>query len=622
MKKVLSILLILSVSLAFSKDISSIKTNKISIKAQSATPTTNPAAGYFFVYPKTDGYWYGLDENGIETRITPYVTSVFGRTGDVTGTKADVGLGNVDNTSDADKPVSTAQQAALDAKQDSLGFTAVPDSRTVNGKALTSNITLNADDLGDGATNSIITLLQETNFETAYTHSQTTSGNPHNVTASDVGSSTAQWNADKIKSVSVDDTSKADGKVLTYNSTSGNLEYQDPPGASGGEANTASNVGAGVGIFKVKNLLDLEFKSLISSDGSISFTGNAEDVDLTIPATIPGTKTFSSFPVTPSAAPTTDYQVANKKYVDDNASASPLTTKGDIYTYSTANARLAVGTNGYVLAADSNEATGLKWIPLTGGGNMSTGTYDPAGIAEQLVGLTAIQTLTNKTFTSPKINVSSDATGDIYYRDASGNFTRLGVGTSGQVLTSNGTIPGWAAPSGGGGGGNPVLSSISGESFIYPKITITNPFSNAANSPNITFDVDNYADTVALVSTSSNEPMQLPKFTIPAATTSLKFRFVYSPETANSWASETVVWKGELKNMTDNTAWSSVSAFTIGTDTAPSSGSAPQKYEATISLATLGLSVGDVVQMVIFVDSTSTWAHDVAFQAAEVEVVQ
>lgn len=34
-----------------------------------------------------------------------------------TGAKADVGLGNVDNTSDASKPVSTAQQAALDLKQ-------------------------------------------------------------------------------------------------------------------------------------------------------------------------------------------------------------------------------------------------------------------------------------------------------------------------------------------------------------------------------------------------------------------------------------------------------------------------------------------------------------------------
>lgn len=33
--------------------------------------------------------------------------------------------------------------------------------------------------------------------------------------------------------------------------------------------------------------------------------------------TIGWVKTFSSFPVTPSSQPTTDYQVANKKYVDD-----------------------------------------------------------------------------------------------------------------------------------------------------------------------------------------------------------------------------------------------------------------------------------------------------------------
>lgn len=38
--------------------------------------------------------------------------------GNITLAKSDVGLGNVDNTSDANKPVSTAQQAALDTKAD------------------------------------------------------------------------------------------------------------------------------------------------------------------------------------------------------------------------------------------------------------------------------------------------------------------------------------------------------------------------------------------------------------------------------------------------------------------------------------------------------------------------
>jgi hypothetical protein len=47
--------------------------------------------------------------------------------------------------------------------------------------------------------------------------------------------------------------------------------------------------------------------------------------------------------------------------------SSPLTTKGDLYTYSTTDARLGVGTNGQVLTADSAEATGLKWATAGGG---------------------------------------------------------------------------------------------------------------------------------------------------------------------------------------------------------------------------------------------------------------
>ncbi len=49
---------------------------------------------------------------------TDVVTSVAGKTGVVTLVKGDVGLGNVDNTSDADKPVSTAMQTALNGKVD------------------------------------------------------------------------------------------------------------------------------------------------------------------------------------------------------------------------------------------------------------------------------------------------------------------------------------------------------------------------------------------------------------------------------------------------------------------------------------------------------------------------
>lgn len=42
--------------------------------------------------------------------------------------------------------------------------------------------------------------------------------------------------------------------------------------------------------------------------------------------------------------------------------STPLTTKGDIFIFSTVTDRLPVGTNGQILSAESSESSGLKWI--------------------------------------------------------------------------------------------------------------------------------------------------------------------------------------------------------------------------------------------------------------------
>ena len=83
-----------------------------------------------------------------ELAATGGVTGVKGsaetdyRKGNVEITKANIGLGNVDNTADADKPISTAQQAALNAKVDK--------TTTVNGHALSGNVTVTKSDVGLG----------------------------------------------------------------------------------------------------------------------------------------------------------------------------------------------------------------------------------------------------------------------------------------------------------------------------------------------------------------------------------------------------------------------------------------------------------------------------------------
>jgi hypothetical protein len=65
------------------------------------------------------------------------------------------------------------------------------------------------------------------------------------------------------------------------------------------------------------------------------------------------------------------------EYQDAGGDPSPLTTKGDLYTFDTADARLPVGTDGQILYADSAETTGLKWgdAPTGGGGGGGRSYY-------------------------------------------------------------------------------------------------------------------------------------------------------------------------------------------------------------------------------------------------------
>lgn len=89
-------------------------------------------------------------------------------------------------------------------------------------------------------------------------------------------------------------------------------------------------------------------------------------------------------------------------------------------------------------------------IGSTGGDLAIQTIYGDGGLAED--GLFTIQ---DNSVDGTDIQLTGNALGDIMYYDGT-DWIRLGIGNNNEVLTSNGTVPIWAA--GGGGGGGTVTS--------------------------------------------------------------------------------------------------------------------------------------------------------------------
>jgi hypothetical protein len=124
---------------------------------------------------------------------------------------------------------------------------------------------------------------------------------------------------------------------------------------------------------------------------------------------------------------------------------TPLTTKGDLFTFTTVDARLPLGTTGQVLKVNTATATGLEW-----------GT-DSAGMTNPMT-----------------------TTGDTIYSSSGSTPARLGIGSTGQVLTVAGGVPSWATPAGGGGKVLQVVNAVtatavdsSSTSYVDTNLTAT-----------------------------------------------------------------------------------------------------------------------------------------------------
>ena len=129
-----------------------------------------------------------------------------------------------------------------------------------------------------------------------------------------------------------------------------------------------------------------------------------------------------------------------------------------ILTANITDTRVNVTTN--LPVGDLTEVASGTGITVTSG----TGPIPSVAIDTTVtVDKTTAQTLTNKTLTSPALTTPTISTyttaGDLVYGSGSGVITRLGIGSSTQVLTVTGGVPVWAAGGSPADDDQPILAS-------------------------------------------------------------------------------------------------------------------------------------------------------------------
>jgi hypothetical protein len=290
-------------------------------------------------------------------------------------TKTDVGLANVDNTTDANKPVSTATQTALDLKANLSGPTftgtisaaalTLSGDLTVNGTTTTINsTTLAVDDknivLGDVATPSDVT------------------ADGGGITLKGATDKTFNWVDATDSWTSSEHVNLASGKSLYLNGTL----LKDATETLTNKTLTSPKINEDVALTSTATELNI-------LDGATLSTAELNYVD--------------------------GVTSAIQTQLDAKIAKTDITAKGAILvgTGSGTYSAQSVGTNGQVLTANSAQEDGVEWTTIAG---YSAPTLGSTSIAS---GAT-VTTIAGLTLTAPTLTGTVTASGDINLSAAGG----------------------------------------------------------------------------------------------------------------------------------------------------------------------------------------------------------
>lgn len=224
-------------------------------------------------------------------------------------------------------------------------------------------------------------------------------------------------------------------------------------------SNTATNVPA--------SLANGEL-AINQADGKIYYRNNSGVVTQFNPtSTAVTTISFGTTGLTPNTATSGAVTVAGTLVSANGGTGFSTYATGDLIYASAANtlSKLTAGTNGFVLTLAAGVPT---WAASTGGvTSFSAGT---TGLTPNTATTGAIVLAGTLELASGGTGLSSFTAGDLVYFASGTSFTKLGIGSAGQILTVN---PGGTAPQWSTGAATGVTSISFGTTGLTPNTATT-----------------------------------------------------------------------------------------------------------------------------------------------------